>query len=250
MENLKADAMDLAILPPLVISGEVEAFKYGPGVEIHIDENGGVTELAKNVQWVIQSDNAIQQLEQRMEMYAGAPREAAGVRTPGEKTKFEVQSLITAAGRIFQEKVTTFEVELLEPTLNAMLEVSRRNMDTFDVIRVMDDDLGVASFLQITREDLSASGKLRPIGARHFSKQAIDLQNMMGLFNSPMAQLVAPHISSKNLTKFLDDVLGVSAYEIFKPNAAVFEQQETQGLMNQASEDLTMRQEVQGEPPL
>lgn len=250
LENLKADAMDLVVHPPLKIIGEVEEFVWGPGVEIHIDENGDVQELGQNLNAIITAANEIQTLEDRMELYAGAPREAAGVRTPGEKTKFEVQSLITAAGRIFQEKVTTFEVELLEPTLNAMLEVSRRNMDTFDVVRVMDDDLGVASFLQITREDLSASGKLRPIGARHFSKQAIDLQNMMGLFNSPMSQIVAPHISSKNLTKFLDDVLGVSAYEIFKPNAAVFEQQETQGLINQATEDLTMQQEVQGEPPL
>ena len=37
LENLKADAMDLAVLPPLVIKGEVEQFKYAPGAEIHID---------------------------------------------------------------------------------------------------------------------------------------------------------------------------------------------------------------------
>lgn len=250
LENLKADAMDLVVHPPLKIIGEVEQFVWGPGAEIHIDENGDVQELGQNLNALITAANEIQTLEDRMELYAGAPREAAGVRTPGEKTKFEVQSLITAAGRIFQEKITTFEIELLEPSLNAMLETARRNMDTYDIVRVMDDDIGVESFLQITREDIAATGKLRPIGARHFAKQAIDMQNMMGFFQSPMSQLVAQHISSKGLVKFLDDVLGVSAYQIFKPNAAIFEQQETQTLMSQAQEDLAMQQEVPAEPML
>ena len=250
LENLKADAMDLVVHPPLKIIGEVEQFVWGPGAEIHIDENGDVQELGQNLNAIITAANEIQTLEDRMELYAGAPREAAGVRTPGEKTKFEVQSLITAAGRIFQEKITTFEIELLEPSLNAMLESARRNMDTYDIVRVMDDDIGVESFLQITREDIAATGKLRPIGARHFAKQAIDMQNMMGFFQSPMSQHVAHHISSKGLVKFLDDVLGVSAYQIFKPNAAIFEQQETQTLMAQAQEDLAMQQEVPAEPML
>lgn len=250
LENLKADAMDLTVHPPLKIIGEVEEFVWGPGVEIHIDENGDVQELGKNLNGIIAAANEIQLLEDRMELYAGAPREAAGIRTPGEKTKFEVQSLITAAGRIFQEKITTFEIELLEPILNAMLEVARRNMDTFDIVRVMDDDLGVARFLEITREDIAATGKIRPIGARHFAKQAIDLQNLLGIFNSPISQQLAPHVSGKNLIGFLDDVLGVSAYEIFKPNAAIFEQQETQALMNQASEDLMMQQQGPGAPDI
>jgi len=47
LENLKADAMDLAVMPPLVIKGEVESFVWGPSAEIHIDENGGVEELAR-----------------------------------------------------------------------------------------------------------------------------------------------------------------------------------------------------------
>jgi hypothetical protein len=242
LENLKADAMDLAILPPLVISGEVEAFKYGPGVEIHIDENGGVTELAKNVQWVIQSDNAIQQLEQRMEMYAGAPREAMGVRTAGEKTAYEVQQLQNAAGRIFQEKITTFEIELLEKILNAMLETATRNLDQNDIVRVMDNDIGVQQFLTITKDDITASGKLRPIGARHFAAQAQLMQNLQGLANSPLYQTVSPHISSKKLATLVEDVLGLGRYELFKPNVAVFEQQETQRLVNQAQEDLQVEQ--------
>ena len=244
LENLKADAMDLAVLPPLKIIGEVEEFVYRPGAEIHIDENGDVQELGHNAQWVIQSDNEIAFLEQRMEMYAGAPREAMGIRTPGEKTAFEVQQLQNAAGRIFQEKITTFEIELLEPVLNGMLETAKRNMDASDVIRVMDDDLGVQQFIEITKEDITASGKLRPIGARHFASQAQLIQNLNGIFSTPLGQVLGPHISSKALAKLVEDIMGLQRYELFSPNIAIFEQQETQRLMGQAQEDLMTEQSM------
>jgi hypothetical protein len=246
LENLKADAMDLAVLPPLVIKGEVEQFTYGPSAEIHIDEAGEVTELARNVQWVITAENNIDKIEMRMEQYAGAPREAMGIRSAGEKTAFEVQQLQNAAGRIFQEKITTFEIEMVEQILNAMLEVSKRNMDTADWARVMDDDLGVQQFMEITKEDITASGVLRPIGARHFAAQAQLVQNLTNLSNTPIWQQIAPHVSAKQLAKMVEDVLGFSRFQLIRPNVAVVEQQETQRMMNQATEDLEVEQTVQG----
>jgi hypothetical protein len=244
LENLKADAMDLAVLPPLVIKGEVESFRYGPAEEIHIDENGDVTELARNVQWVITAENNIDKLEMRMEQYAGAPREAMGIRSPGEKTAFEVRELQNAAGRIFQEKITTFEIELLEPILNAMLETGRRNMDGTDWIRVLDDDLGVQRFQEITREDITASGILRPVGARHFAAQAQIVQNLTGIANTPIWQQIAPHTSSIKLSKMVEDVLGFGRYEVFRPNIAIDEQTQTQRLAAQANEDLMTEQSM------
>jgi len=244
LENLKADAMDLGVLPPLVIKGEVEEFKYGPGEEIHIDENGDVTELAKNVQWVISANNEIQNILNLMEQLAGAPREAMGIRTPGEKTMYEVQQLQNAAGRIFQEKANNFEIELLEPALNGMLEASKRNLDQEDIVRIMNDDLGVQDFLTITKDDICASGKLRPIGARHFAAQSQLLQNITGLFSSPVGQMIAPHTSSKQLSKLVEDVMGLQRYSVFSPNIAVFEQQETQRTLSQAQEDLEVEQSV------
>lgn len=248
LENLKSDAMDLAVLPPLVIAGEVEEFVYAPGAEIHVDEGGGVTELARNAQWVIQADNAISILEQRMEMYAGAPREAMGIRTAGEKTAFEVQQLQNAAGRIFQEKIITFEIELLEPILNAMLEVSARYLDSSDVIRVIDNDIGAQVFETITRDDIAANGVLRPVGARHFAAQAQLLQNLTGVFGGPIGQMIAPHTSSKELSKLVEDVLGLHRFQLFRPNVAIAEQQETQSHMNVAEEQLMMEDQTQPLP--
>lgn len=245
LENLKADAMDLAVMPPLVIAGEVEQFVYAPGAEIHVDEGGGVTELAKNSQWVIQADNAISILEQRMEMYAGAPREAMGIRTAGEKTAFEVQQLQNAAGRIFQEKITHFEIMLMEKVLNAMLETSARNIDSTDVVRAIDNDLGAASFLEITRQDITANGVLRPIGARHFAAQSQLVQNLSGIFNGPIGQMIAPHTSAIRMTRLIEDVMGLGRHELFQPNVAIAEQQDTEAYMRQAQEDLMAQDQVQ-----
>ena len=247
LENLKSDAMDLAVLPPLVIKGDVEAFTYAPGAEIHIDETGDVTELARNVQWVIQTENSIDKLEMRMEQYAGAPREAMGIRSAGEKTAFEVQQLQNSAGRIFQEKTNTIETQLLEPTLNAMLETAKRNMDGVDIVRVIDNDIGVTTFIEITKDDITASGKLRPIGARHFAAQAQLMQNLTGIYNSPVGQMIAPHTSSIQMSKLVEDLMGLQRFQLYSPNVAVSEQKDTQRMMNQASEDLQVEQSV--EPP-
>lgn len=244
LENLKADAMDLLVHPPLKIIGEVEEFQWMPGAEIHIDENGDVQELGKNLNGVYAANSELQTIEDRMELYAGAPREAAGIRTPGEKTAFEVQALNNAAGRIFQEKIINFEVELLEPILNGMLETAIRNMNEDDIVRTLDDDIGVTEFLKVTREDLTASGVIRPIGARHFAKEAQDLQNLFGVFNSGAMPILQPHISGKELAKYIEETLGITGYEIFKPNVAVEEQAETEGLMAQMQEDLAVQQSM------
>ena len=253
LENLKADAMDLAVLPPLKIKGEVEEFEYGPLSRIHIDENGDVEELAKNAQWVIQANNEINYLTTLMEQFAGAPSEAMGIRTPGEKTKYEVQSLENAAGRIFQEKVTNFEINYIEKSLNMMLEAAKRNFDGNDVGKVMDEDLGVQRFIEITKDDITASGKLRPIGARHFAAQAQLVQNLTQLYNSQVGQMILPHTSGKELSKLIEEVMNVKRYSLYKPNVAIFEQQELQRLANQAQEDLNTEQglttQPQGIPP-
>jgi hypothetical protein len=237
LENLKADAMDLTVHPPLKVMGEVEEFEWGPGVEITMDENSDVQELGKNMNGIFAAASEMAAIEDRMELYAGAPREAAGIRTPGEKTLGEVMQLATAAGRIFQEKVTNFEVNLLEPNLNDMLESARRNLDGADLLRITNADLDIQEFMSVTKEDITANGLVRPVGARHFSKQAQDLQNVMTVFNSPLGQLIAPHTSAKGLTDFVNDITGLDGYKIFSPNIAVFEQQETQSIASRAQEE-------------
>lgn len=243
LENLKADALDLTIHPPMVIKGDVEPFEWGPESTIHIPEDGAVEMLAPNAA-AFQVNNEIAYLLAMMEEMAGAPKEAMGFRSPGEKTAFEVQQLQNAAGRIFQHKVNKFEIEFLEPVLNIMLEMSRRNMDIVEVSRTIDDDIGVTDFLSITKDDITAKGKIRPIGARHYAARAQLMQNMLGVFNSPVGQMIAPHISAKRLAKMVEEHMGFEKYEFIKDNAAIFEQAETQKLISEAQNTMQAEQEI------
>jgi hypothetical protein len=245
LENLKADALDLTIHPPLKIKGDVEPFMWGPESTIHIPEDGDVVAMPPN-QAAFQVNNEIGVIIQLMEEMAGAPKEAMGFRSPGEKTAFEVQQLQNAASRIFQHKINKFEIEFLEPIINTMLEVSKRYMDIAEVARVMDDDLGVADFISITKEDITAKGKLRPIGARHYAARAQLIQNMLGVFNSPMGQMIAPHLSSKRLASMIEEYMGFEQYEFIKDNAAIFEQAETQKLVNQVQQSMQTEQATPG----
>lgn len=240
LENLKADALDLTIHPPKVIKGDVDSFEWEPDAEIHIPDGDGSIELLAPNPAAFQVNNEIAYLMSLMDEMAGAPREAMGIRTPGEKTAFEVQQLQNAASRIFQDKITKFEKEFLEPILNIMLEVARRNMDGSDLVRVMDDDLGVVGFLEITKEDITASGKLRPIGSSHFAARAQLVQNMSGVFNSPIGQLISPHVSTAKLAATVEELFGWEKYGVIRTNIAVFEEAERQKLINAAQDSVAV----------
>lgn len=244
--NMGANALDLKVMPPLKVIGEVEEFVWAPNETIHISEGGDVQEMAVNFNGIFTVKDWIEYLEEKMELYAGAPREAMGVRTPGEKTAFEIQSLENAAGRIFQEKITQFEI-FMESILNDMLELAHQNLDIVDVIRVVDDDIGVADFQSVTKEDITASGILRPIGARHFAQKAQELQNLVGISNSALWPMVQPHVSGLAMSKFIEDVVNLHGYNMFKQNIAVAEQQELQAIMGQAQEDNMMNAQISEE---
>jgi hypothetical protein len=241
LENLKADALDLTIHPPMVVKGDVEPFEWGPETTIHIPEDGDIQMLPPNSA-AFQVNNEIAALLMIMEEMAGAPKEAMGFRTPGEKTAFEVQQLQNAAGRIFQHKVNKFEIEFLEPIINTMLEIARRNMDMVELARVMDDDLGVMDFLSITKDDITAKGKLRPLGARHYAARAQLVQNMLGIFNSPIGQIIGPHISAKRLANMVEEYMGFEKYAFIKDNAVIFEQAETQKLLSEVQQSMATQQ--------
>lgn len=244
LENAKADAVDQYIHPPKVIKGDFDEFVWGPDEEIHIDLDGAVDILRPDLSAIVNTQQEIMAIMNYMEEFAGAPKQAMGIRTPGEKTAFEVQSLENAAGRIFQEKITNFEINGLEKALNSMLEISRRSMDGYDVIRVMDDDLGVEQFLNITKEDITAKGKLRPVGARHFSAKANRIQTLTQLANTVIWQQIQPHVSNKALAGMVEDILDLNRFDLIKDNVSIFEQADTQRLMNQVQEDLMAEQQM------
>ena len=232
LENLKADVFDQIAYPIMKIRGDVEDFDFEPGARIYLGEEGDVAYLAPDGT-ALQADMQINALELKMEEMAGAPKQAMGIRTPGEKTAFEVQSLQNGASRIFEHKTAHFERMFLEPVLNAMLETGRRNMSLFEDIRVVDEETGEEFFMSISRSDIVGSGKISPIGARHFAERARRVQSLTQLSQIKAGDpSVAPHLSGKELARILSEELGEP--RLFGENIAIKEQLETQSAMQEA----------------
>jgi hypothetical protein len=239
LENLKADVFDLIAYPVMKVTGStVEEFEYEPGATVFVGDEGNLEFLRPDAT-ALQADMQIAELMNRMEELAGAPKQAMGIRTPGEKTKYEVQSLENAAGRIFQSKVSWFERNILEPLLNGMLAEAIRNFEGVERIRTIDEEYGTEAFVEVTKDDLMAAGKIYPVGARHFADQARFIQELNQTIATIQAiPTVAAHISGKAVAKALEENLGWQNYRIVQNNAAVFEQAETQRLVNQITEDI------------
>lgn len=243
LENARADAFDQMINPDIVYQGDVNEYE-GPngGMVYEVNEAGNVRYLAPDTS-VLNADFQINTLEQRMELYAGAPSEAMGIRSPGEKTAFEVQQLQNASSRIFQNKINDFEMNMLEKILNAQIEAARRNLNMADIIKIVDKNTGVEDFMSITREDLVANGKLTPVGARHFARKAQLAQEMSQFQQMVMSDpMVAQHFPSVKVAEMWEEILGFDKFGIFEPYSRIAEQAEAQRMMQIAQQQLEEEQ--------
>jgi hypothetical protein len=240
LENMKADVFDLIAYPPIAIKGYAEEFTWGPFERIYLGDDGDIELLSPDVQ-ALNADLQIQILEQKMEEFAGSPKEAMGFRTPGEKTKYEVQRLENAAARIFEAKIAQFEQQIIEPAMSAMLEMAKRKMD-LTTIRVIDDEFQRTTFMNLTREDITGTGRLRPIASRHFAEQAQLVQNLTAFFASVPGSdpSVLTHFSSVQLSKLWEKVLNIEDYNIVQPYIRISEKAEADQLMSISQEQAAM----------
>jgi hypothetical protein len=255
LENLRADVFDQIAHPTTVEVGTVEFFgqRGAPGGRYVVEEGGQVAYLGPD-STALQADLQIQQTMRDMEELAGSPREAMGIRSPGEKTAFEVQTLDNAANRLFRHKVNQFESNVVEPVLNDMLEMARRNLNGTDLIRAVDSTFGVEEFLSVTKEDLTAAGKLYALGSKHFIADANMMQNINTVFSSPVGQFIAPHVSKTELARTVESLLGLEEFKLVQENIGVIEDIETQriaqtGAQRLEEEAMTDVSEIGGTPP-
>ena len=233
IENLKADCFDLIAFPPLKIKGYVEDFEWGPFARIHVGDEGDVEPLAPN--WnVLTANIEIQSILALMEEMAGSPREAMGFRTPGEKTKYEVQRNENAGGRMFQSRTVQFEEGFIEPLLNDNLELYRRKGTENILARYFDDTAKITRFLSLSPEDISGVGRIRPYAARHFAEQAEIVQNLTAFFQSPigMDPGVRAHFSTIKLASLFEHLLNIEEFDTYLPYVRMTEESEAQGIAN------------------
>ena len=239
IENLKADVFDLITFPVLKIKGLVDDFEWEPMARIQVSEEGDVDMIVPDVQ-ILQANIEIQNYETKMEEMAGAPKEALGFRTPGEKTKYEVQRLENAASRIFLMRMEQFAV-FVEDLLQAMLELARRRMTTTQ-IRVEDEEFNTASFLQLSALDITGNGRLRPVAVSHFAEKAEKVQNATAFFGSAIGAdpAVNVHFSGVETAKMFADLLDLEGYNLVTPFIRLTEQADAQRLGNAHQEQTMM----------
>lgn len=243
LENLKADVFDQIAVPMAYQRGYVEDWNYGPGEKIIGDAESHVEFLRPDAT-ALNADMQIARHMEQMEELAGAPKQAMGIRTPGEKTAFEVSELQNAASRIFQSKLVQFERNFLEPVLNQFLSSARQNLEgRAETVKVLDDDYGVKMFLDISADDLKARGKLIPKGARHFARKAQLMQNLVGFANSSLYTdpAVQAHVSGYKIAQAIEELLEFERFDLIGNNIRLAEQQETQA-MAQVAEQQNMQQ--------
>lgn len=245
LENARADGFDQMLDPDIVFAGDVEdIMQVGGAKHYYIAENGSVAHLRPDTT-VFNADLQIGELEKTMELFALAPREALGVRSPGEKTKFEVQVLDNAGDNAFNHKVLIFQ-EFLEEVVNGELEAAVRNINSTDVIEIVDDDLGAVEFLTITKSDLTSNGRLIPVGARHFTREAQLAQELAQLQAGPLQDPeVAQHFSSKKLAEIWGELLELSGVDVgvVQPFVRISERLEAQR-RSQVAEDQALEESM------
>lgn len=237
LENARADAFDMMLQPDRVFQGAVEDIQQINGsLHYFVGEQGGVHNLSPDTT-VLNADFQIQNKQAQMEMAAGAPREAAGFRTPGEKTAFEVSQLMNSASRMFQHKINLFSREFLEKLLEAEIEVARQNLDTIDVIEIIEDEYGVSEFITITKEDIKANGRLKAIGARHYARNN-QLAGNLAQFSQQLMQdpLMQQHFPSERLARAWENLLGFNNLDLMQPYGRVAENLELQRMTQVAQQ--------------
>lgn len=244
IENLKSDAMDLTVFPLLKIKGYVEDFDWAPMERIYIGDDGDVEVVGPDTS-VLNINIEIARIEDLMEEMAGAPKEAMGFRTPGEKTKFEVQRLENAASRIFTNKIRQFEEVILEPLLNGMLELAKRHVSSSE-IRVFDDDFQFVTFQKLDATDITGAGRIKPVAARHFAETSQRLQDLQAFFASPLGadQAIAVHFSSIKLAQMYEKLLDIEEFQVVQPFIRLSEQADQQRQVNVLDEELQVEQQT------
>lgn len=225
LENLKADIFDIIAHPVLFVKGEGVQEPdegYAPGAVYY----GGVDEDVKPIPpdtTALNADTQIQLYLRQMEQYSGSLSETRGVRTPGEKTAFEVSTLSAAASGLFIDKARQFEI-LLEGILQEAYLIMMQNFDGVDYIETFNDISKEEEIREISEKEVEAIGLFRAIGSKYWSKRNRETVEMREFQLGPMQDpKIRVHISGQKLAEFYEKRLGLEDDEIIEPFSGVME---------------------------
>lgn len=241
LENKRADIYDWITNPMIKVRGDVtEPEILCPGAIWHCDRDSDVSYMLPDAT-ILTADTYINMYEAKMESFAGAPKEAMGFRTQGEKTMFEVQQLMNAATRVFNRQIRKFEIEAFEPIVNALYELFLYQKQGH-TIRVVTEDPkdNYPTIIEVSVDDLKGEGAIRAVGSEFYADRAQTAQTLLQLGNSGlfMSPDVQANISPAELGKIFLDVTGLSTKypTIFQKDSRIYEVADQQVKAAQASQ--------------
>lgn len=225
-ENLKSDALDACAYPIVKVTGDSgeQDYQVRPGETWYVPPGGDVELVYPDPRvGMFESDISIR--EQAMEEFASMPRETAGFRTPGEKTKYEVASLLNSAGEHPDEKLAQFESQYLEPLLNLMLELNIRNLSQTDLESIPAGDLEIWNNIKV--EDLKVDGRLYPVGIKHSKEAGEKIQKTMAIIETA-SQIAPEHFNKFKAMKVLEEEMALDEEKLISFGAGMKEQKQLQ----------------------
>ena len=239
LENAKSDALDYCVYPIRKVTGDSTDLSYPlvPGAEWYVPAQGDV-ELIYPDPRVLMFESPINAYEREMEEYAGVPRETAGFRTPGEKTAFEVDQLLSHADQHFAEKLLQFESEFIEPLLNLLLELTVRNLTDYEMKSIPEEDM--EGWSTLSPSDLKQDGRLYPIGSKHFKHRETRLQKLQQLFTLG-AQMAPSHIKPYNALKTIEEESSLEDYGLVSFGGGLEEQAELQQKQKEIQDEMSRK---------
>lgn len=244
LENKRSDCYDATVNPVRVIKGNVDMpDSLGPGDEIRMDTDCDVHYLAPDTS-ILTADTLMDRYEVKMEEFVGSPKEVLGFRTPGEKTMYEVEQLMTAATRLFQRQIRKFEREILEPIINALFQLYlKRKAGQTVQLKYWDAANEMYSFKDVNVDDIKSLGRIVVFGTEVAQDKAKVAQALQALGQNPlfMDEVVRNNFSPTELGKVFSYVTGLDRYSnLFRKDSRLYEitdqQKLIEGLQSQVDE--------------
>lgn len=225
LENAKADILDLTIHPRVDVFGDpVDEYSMDPGSINEMGQDAKVQYNSPDAS-VLNVSGEIFRLMELMEEMAGAPKQTAGLRTPGEKTAFEVSQLNEGASKMFLEKTKHFELSFLKPHLNNYYTLTAMYFSVDDTFKVLDDVTGAMQIIPATKEQVIRDGNFKLHGSENYGKKnqrLLDLRDGINLLYSN--ERTAAHVDSIALDNVVARELDWENLGIIKPYAGLTEQ--------------------------
>lgn len=238
LENLKADVFDLIAQPVLFVKGDdiqEPSEGYRPGAVYYGGVDSDVKYLTPDPT-ALNADNQIANYHRLMEEFAGAPPESRGIRTPGEKTAFEVSKLDQNATMMFVDKVRILE-RMFETMLKETFEVMMLNFDIEDYKDIFGESEEADALEILSQQNTLSRGEFTAMGARHWTRRNRETLEMNNFMSGPLQDpKIRNHVSGVALAEYWERKLNIEDEGIVEENAGVKEDVRVQAIAQQEAQ--------------